>query len=362
MPLRFAQCLLAFTVFMSTARAHNPGLSTLTVTVGDETIAIVEVFSPRDLAVLLNCDDPARLKDPRELQRYDEALKKLALRAVAVDFGTTHAELAHVHYSVDQKENFELHVDTARTDAASLAISSLLFDELPFGHRQFLTIKDASGNLLAEKMLSANAHVCELNLPPRNSASASSETHGSAFAAFLELGIKHILTGYDHILFLIGILLISQSFIKTAKIITCFTVAHSLTLALATLTSVAVPPSIVEPLIAGSIVYIGIENLVFKRHTRWRGLLVFAFGLIHGLGFASGLRELGIGSEGTGVVVPLLAFNLGVEFGQIAIALAVLPLIWRFQTKEVFSRRWVPACSVLISLAGTYWFIERCIA
>jgi HupE / UreJ protein len=92
-------------------------------------------------------------------------------------------------------------------------------------------------------------------------------------------------------------------------------------------------------------------------HGRW--LLTFAFGLIHGFGFASVLREMGVGAQAGGVAMPLLAFNLGVELGQIAVAAVVLPLIWKFRTKPVFVQRWVPACSVLVALAGAYWFVQR---
>ena len=90
---------------------------------------------------------------------------------------------------------------------------------------------------------------------------------------------------------------------------------------------------------------------------RWR--LAFAFGLIHGCGFASVLRELGIGANGSGILMPLLSFNLGVELGQITLAAVVLPVIWQLRQRPAFEPRYVPACSVLIALAGGYWLAER---
>jgi hydrogenase/urease accessory protein HupE len=175
---------------------------------------------------------------------------------------------------------------------------------------------------------------------------------------FILLGIEHILTGYDHLAFLLALLLAGDSLRRNAKIITSFTVAHSLTLALATLGLVTVPPSIVEPLIAVSIVFVGLENL-FNRRFAARWLVTFCFGLVHGLGFASALRELGIGRLGPRAAIPLVSFNIGVELAQIAIAALVLPVVWKLKERPVFTLRHVPALSLLITLAGVYWFLAR---
>ena len=114
----------------------------------------------------------------------------------------------------------------------------------------------------------------------------------------------------------------------------------------------------VEPLIAASIMYVGIENII-RRDLDRRWLLAFAFGLVHGCGFASVLRELGIGADGTGVAAPLLSFNLGVELGQLALAALVLPVIWRLKRRESYQLRYAPACSLSVALAGAYWLAER---
>jgi len=181
----------------------------------------------------------------------------------------------------------------------------------------------------------------------------------NSFADFLVMGVKHIWTGYDHLLFLFGLLIVTRNFASSFKIITCFTIAHSITLAVATLSLVQFSSRIVEPLIAASIVYVGIENLLRGDDPKGRWLLTFAFGLIHGFGFASVLRELGVGTNGSGIAVPLVSFNLGVELGQIAIAALVLPVIWKLRAKPIFINRWVPACSVLVALLGSYWFVQR---
>ena len=160
------------------------------------------------------------------------------------------------------------------------------------------------------------------------------------------------------ILFLLGLLIVGGSFKSAIKIITAFTVAHSITLALATMNLINIPPSIIEPLIAVSIIYVGVENMV-RRDMDKRWLLAFGFGLVHGCGFASALRDLGIGSDGTSIVVPLFSFNLGVEICQMTIAALVLPLIWKLRERPQFVHQFVPAGSCLIALAGTWWLLQR---
>ena len=182
---------------------------------------------------------------------------------------------------------------------------------------------------------------------------------GSSFNQFLLLGVEHILKGYDHLLFLLALLVVAPGWLSSLKVITCFTIAHSITLAVATFDLIQVPGRFVEPLIAASIIYVGIENILRRGDLRRRWLLTFAFGLIHGLGFASVLRDIGIGGREGGVVMPLFAFNLGVEAGQVIVAALALPLIWHLRKQEYFLRRAMPACSVLVALAGGIWLVQR---
>jgi hypothetical protein len=179
------------------------------------------------------------------------------------------------------------------------------------------------------------------------------------FFAFLRLGIEHILTGYDHLLFLAGLLLACSGFRQAALVITCFTVAHSVTLALAALNIVSIPSRIVEPCIAASIAYVRIENVLRDGHVPWRGVLTFAFGLIHGLGFASVLREMGIGAGGSSIAVPLVSSNLGVEIGQLSVAAVILPLIFTLRKNPGFLRVGIPIGSLVIAIAGAFWFVQR---
>ncbi len=181
----------------------------------------------------------------------------------------------------------------------------------------------------------------------------------SSRISFFLFGVEHIITGYDHLLFLAALLLTCTKFKEAAVIITCFTVAHSITLALAALDVVRLPGEIVEPVIALSIVYVAIENL-FGTPALWRRAAVTClFGLVHGLGFASALRDIGLGTIPGGVLWPLLEFNLGVEAGQLGVAVVFLPLLWLTRRNEQLVARLVPAGSISVAVVGGYWLVTR---
>ena len=250
--------------------------------------------------------------------------------------------------------HFEFSVPGA--GAQELQLRSTVLSKLPPDHRQIFRAYDANQTLLGAWLLEQKND--SVTLPSRTS--AEDHERPTTFAEFLKLGVEHIVTGYDHLVFLLGLLIVGGRFVAAVKIITAFTVAHSLTLALATLNMIRLPPAIVEPLIALSIIYIGVEN-IFRRDLEKRWMLAFGFGLIHGCGFATILRDLGVGQDGGGVVMPLLSFNLGVELGQLVIAALVLPIVWAAKKRPAYQPRFVPALSVLIAAAGAYWLVERII-
>ena len=194
--------------------------------------------------------------------------------------------------------------------------------------------------------------------------SASPPPFFDVIRRYIEAGVEHIFLGYDHIAFLVAIVLWARRLWPVIKIVTAFTLAHSITLSLAALQIVVIPSAIVEPAIALSIVYVAIENF-FSRNVdgRWRD--TFAFGLIHGFGFASALQEFGLPR---GAVVPALAaFNIGVELGQVAIVSFVIPLLigvdWLIATmRDVPQKRTaglVYVLSGIIAFLGCYWVFER---
>jgi len=159
--------------------------------------------------------------------------------------------------------------------------------------------------------------------------------------------------------FLLALLLVAAGLRDVFRVVTTFTVAHSMTLAAAATGIVSLSPRIVEPLIAVSIVYVGMENLFLRRAPRHRLALVFGFGLVHGLGFASALAERLPGVKGFAMVLPLLGFNGGVELGQLAVAACMIPLIRLGRSRPVFAPRLQPAFSLAIAAAGVIWFCQR---
>jgi len=183
------------------------------------------------------------------------------------------------------------------------------------------------------------------------------------FRGYLRLGVEHILTGIDHLLFLLCLLVACRRVRTVAAIVTCFTVAHSVTLALAALDIVTLSSRVVEPLIAATIVFVALENLIRgdEPQRKWveRWLLAFAFGLLHGLGFAGALKGIGLGAGGTSIVGPLIAFNLGVEIGQLAVTVPLLLLLWKLRTLPAFARHGTKTVSLIVAVVGLVWLVQR---
>ena len=181
------------------------------------------------------------------------------------------------------------------------------------------------------------------------------------FFEYIPVGFTHIIPkGLDHILFVVGIFFLSTKLSALFWQITFFTLAHSVTLAMASLGIVKISPSIVEPLIAASIVYVAVENFYSKTLNLRRSIIVFCFGLLHGLGFASVLVEFGLPVQQ--FVPALVGFNIGVELGQISIVLILFGLIgYWFNTKNWYRKLITLPISTVAGLIGLYWFFERVI-
>lgn len=173
---------------------------------------------------------------------------------------------------------------------------------------------------------------------------------------FLHLGVEHIWTGYDHLLFLAGLLVAASKLKDMLFIVTGFTIAHSITLSLAATGILVAPPEVVEPAIAASIVWVGLENL-WKPPTRRLVVLTFLLGLIHGFGFAGMLAELGLPAGN--LALALVCFNGGVELGQAGVVLVLLPLLVLLRRQTWWERYAVPLLSLGVAAMGVYWLVER---
>ncbi|MAC78617.1 MAG: hypothetical protein CML66_11215 [Rhodobacteraceae bacterium] len=179
------------------------------------------------------------------------------------------------------------------------------------------------------------------------------------FAQYIPVGFEHIVPlGLDHILFVLGLFFLSIGWRTLLWQVSAFTLAHTVTLALGALGWVSVPLSIVEPLIAASICYVALENIFLGHLTRWRPVVIFGFGLLHGLGFASVLANVGM--PRAQFFPALIGFNVGVEFGQLSVlAFAFLAVGAWFGHKWWYRARIANPASAVIALIGAYWFVER---
>ena len=230
-------------------------------------------------------------------------------------------------------------------DVIRLEVMSTLPRVTRSGHVHFVSLR--AGGAIQQAILDAQH-------PTAIFASLGRPTLLITARRFLTLGIEHILTGYDHLAFLIALLIATGTVRSLIGIVTSFTIAHSVTLALATFGLVALPGRLVESAIALSIAYVAFENLLRIR-TMKRYRITFLFGLIHGFGFSNVLRDMQL--PRSDLAVSLFAFNAGVEIGQVLFVLAIYPLLMQAVPSQWPRIR--PALSSVIFFVGVYWFVQR---
>lgn len=334
------------------ALAHDPGLSSVHLQLEPGNVSAVLTYNESDVSSVIGEDPQAVRQGGAEIQ---SKLESLARRALSLEAGGLLMEPASTTTKLDQNQNVEFTYSYPWTSGVQpITLRSQLLPEMPFGHRQSFVALGASGQELARTLLSNRETAAtfvpdEVTAPPTHS-----------FLAFFLLGVEHIVTGYDHLLFLFGLLIVCRNLRQAALLITWFTLAHSLTLALSTFGLVELPSRWIEAVIAASIVYVGLENLWRgDGKLRGRGLLTFAFGLIHGMGFAGVLREMGVAEGGWSTVTPVAGFNLGVEAGQLCIAAILLPILLYLRKTPRFVRVVIPAASIVVAAAGGYWLAQR---
>jgi hydrogenase/urease accessory protein HupE len=351
---RAAICLV-FLQSAFSAIAHNPGLSALDLrlTRGGVEATIAWYYSDIERLEPIDANRDGAVS-PAEFVSALPRLEKLAARALEIVVDGQIAVAGPPEVEMDENKTIFFKLHYATRPKLKWRARSALLAEMPAGHRQYASAADPSGAILVEAILDGIRNALEI---PVNARPRERSNFG-----FLVLGVGHILAGIDHLLFLAALLMVCESFWDVAKLVTSFTIAHSITLALAALEVVNIPSRVVEPAIAASIVYVGIENILRRPVPRTRVLVVFAFGLAHGFGFAGVLREMGIARAAGGAIGPLFCFNLGVELGQIAVAAPLVPLIWRLRRDPRFATRWAPAASALIAALGAFWFVQRIFA
>ena len=234
-------------------------------------------------------------------------------------------------------------------DFGALSVDTNLFPYDPL-HQTFINVYD-EGELRQQVIFNADTNA---RVYYRGTTQGAIEV----MKTFIPSGTHHILIGPDHILFLIGLLLLGGSWGALVRIVTAFTIGHSITLSLAALDIVTPPPSIIEPAIALSIVFVGADNLVRGDGRDLRAWVALVFGLVHGFGFANVLREFGLPREALGW--SLFSFNFGVEIGQLMVVLLVSSLLVAIRRRnQLLGSRVAFAGSIVVIAAGTYWFVQR---
>jgi hydrogenase/urease accessory protein HupE len=332
------------------ASAHPVPFSYLDLRIGPDAIDGVLVVHMFDLAHDLNVAQAEQLLDPATAARESARIAQLlGPRFEVTADGTVLTPRWSEAQVVADRQSLRM---ALRLPVASrpgrLSVTARMFPYDP-QHQTFLNIYE--GEALTQAILDGGRTTFEYFSGSRQGALA-------VIRKFLPAGIHHILIGPDHLLFLVGLLLLGGSLRQLATIVTSFTVAHSVTLSLAALNIVSPPARLIEPAIALSIIYVGADNLLIKGGRDVRAWIAFAFGFIHGFGFASVLREMDLPSRALGW--SLFSFNVGVEIGQLLVVSVVATAFAALRSRsESAGRQLAFAGSVVVMAAGAFWFIQR---
>ena len=329
--------------------AHPAPFSFLDLVIREDALDGTLVLHVVDVAHDLGIEPADRLLDPGEAARMLDRV--VALIAPRLHIRT---DVAPAVQWLDLEPALDRHAVVLRFRITGprpgvLRIRTHMFPYDPV-HQTFINIYD-EGELRQQMIFNADSGEYAYYTGSTQGALAVMRT-------FIPAGIHHILIGPDHVLFLVGLLLLGGTWGALVKIVTAFTVGHSITLSLAALNIVIPPARIIEPAIALSIVFVGTDNLVRGGGRDLRAWAALVFGLVHGFGFANVLREFGLPTEALGW--SLFSFNFGVEIGQLAVVVLVatsLGVIRRRSTVAGYRVAW--AGSLVVIAAGTYWFVER---
>jgi hydrogenase/urease accessory protein HupE len=347
----FCWCLVALLGHAASVLAHTTSISYSNIQVTDQSLVYTLEVSPHDLAVLIGLAGPQDALLP--LDAFVGAQSRLA-NAIRAGIAVTNDGVVCPATSVDLDDTTYpemLRLITSYVCGAplgSLTITFQLFFQLDPVHKNLGKVE--YHDRLETFLLSAHLRQFTFNV-------STPQVPGFVVRIwqFLCLGVEHILIGYDHILFLLALILTGGGMRHLMKIVTAFTIAHSLTLILATLGVVELPSRMVESVIALSITYVAVENFFMTQFPR-RWIVAFVFGLVHGFGFYGVLRDLQLPQQG--LLLSLGAFNLGVEVGQLMIVTLGYPALVLF-----VGQRWrspvVYTLSLVIGGLGLYWFVNR---
>lgn len=344
------------------AEAHAIGLSTGEYTARGSSVVGKLAFARGEVASLAPALDANRdgHLTAAEVEASRTLLRDKILGRIAVTAGGEKCAPTLTDAGLTEQDGLLLSGRWDCKGAGPFEVELALLDDLARGHRHVARVTTTGAT--HDEVLYGDQR--KTTVAPEAGATVESPSAPSAhegkggFASFFKMGIEHILTGYDHLVFIVGLVLARARLRSLLTIVTAFTVAHSISLALAVLNVWAPSSRIVEPAIALSIAYVGIENFFVKDASkRWR--ITFPFGLIHGFGFAGALQEIAL--PRSAVPTALVSFNLGVEAGQLAVLAVLLPLVLFLRNQSWFEPRGVRIASGAVALAGGVWFVTRVI-
>ena len=305
-----------------------------------------------DLAYELNITPAEVLLEPRLAESKKEAiLNLLRSRLLLTANGQPLAFTVETIQSLPEQQALTLHLSfQSKLSSGTFDLQCALFPYDPL-HQTFLSVYEDNALTHQEIFNKERTTVSYFT--------GSRQGTLSVVKKFIVSGIYHIFAGPDHILFIVGLLLLGGSLVRLLTIVTAFTIAHSITLSLAALDLLNPPERLIEAAIALSIVYVGIDNLMVGKTDRdVRTWIAFFFGLVHGFGFAGVLREFGLPRQALGW--SLFSFNFGVEIGQVCIVVVAATLLAALRNRNPkLGQQVATVGSVVVILAGSYWFIQR---
>jgi hydrogenase/urease accessory protein HupE len=333
------------------AMAHPVPFSYLDIQLQQASVDVSLTIHIYDLAHDLNITPMERLLDRAFLNEQADAIHALLnprLQLTADGYPITPEWLQPETLDERQSVRFHLRYAVKKTPGV-VGVSAVMFPYDPV-HQTFINMYEGD-DLRSQHILDINHTKAEYFAGTRQGVTA-------VVRRFLPAGIHHILIGPDHLLFLVGLLLMGGSIRRLTMVVTAFTVAHSVTLSLAALNIFTPPARIIEPAIALSIVYVGADNLLAQGGRDMRAWIAFAFGFIHGFGFANVLREMELPGRALGW--SLFSFNFGVEIGQLLVVVTVASAFAFLRSRSEWARRrLVFAGSLVVIAAGAFWFIQR---
>jgi len=369
-------CLLALTALATNVFAHAPFDCSVRMIVHHDSVEVTITTGPTLGENFLRpaSINPAQLS-PGHPSTLNPTMATNFFTVTADGITLTPREADVITDGLD----FQFHFEHPLAPSKTMRLESFFLPALRSTRTAPLVLTDENGNILGSTVLQPGKSTADFSLPaslfptytfttantnPPAETTVTPPSQRTSFGEFLHLGIGHILNidAFDHLLFLVALLLGCRRLKPMLLVITGFTIAHSLTLALAALNLANISPRFIEPAIAASIIFVAAENFRRSEKTWHRYVLTCGFGLIHGFGFAGALRTSGLAGTGSEIAGPLVAFNLGVEIGQLTVAAILLPLLLLLNKWSWFARNGTRLISALVILIATFWLWQRLVS